>query len=332
MATDMEWTDPSEAGRFVRARKIPAWSVSLAVHIALLVLLGVLIRPGVPKGLPSGDRPGGIVLAQVKAEQTEYVSPEAAPDAAAAAAAAPSADDVPPEATSGIDMPAPLATLAAPSGIQVGQADASGVGRPTLGDFSNSSGKQAGASIRQTPRFSGPVARLKLFGSGFAEGNSFVFVIDRSKSMGNDGLGVLAQAKLELTEALSALDRRHKFQIVAYHHDRVYLDRAAGLLPATDQNKARVSEFFEGLAAFGGTNHELAVFAALGMKPDVVFLLTDGGSPGLNRGQLEQIITIAKRMHTTIHCIQFGFSTAPDRSFMLELARRTGGSYRYIQR
>ncbi len=328
------WTllSPQDGRAYVRARKVPAWTISLLFHVLLLVILGVLLRPAVPKGLPSGDRPGGIVLAEVTAEKTEYVQPEAAPEASSAeSAASPDASDAPPEAVAGIEMPEPVATLSAPAGIQIGQADATGVGRPVIGSRTPSDGTGAHAAIRSAPRFSGPAAKLSVFGSGFAEGNSFVFVIDRSKSMGSDGLAVLSQAKEELADALRALDARHKFQVVAYHHERVYLDRA-GLLRASTENKERVAGFFDGLAAFGGTNHELAVYAALGMRPDVIFLLTDGGSPGLNQGQIDQAVSTAKRMNTAIHCIQFGFGVAPDETFMRELARRTGGSYRYIQR
>ncbi|HHM12370.1 MAG TPA: VWA domain-containing protein [Planctomycetaceae bacterium] len=327
-ATGIDWNRGSQ---FVRARRRPAWLVSLAVHVCLLVLLGLVLRPAIPKGLPSGDRPGGIVLAQTDQKEVRYVEPEGVPDAATSApATSPDVADLPAEAMAGIDLPSPLDAPSAPSGVQIGQADASGVGRPTLGEHSRATGSGPKASLRPTPRFSGPTAKLSVFGSGYAEGNSFVFVIDRSKSMGSDGLGVLSQAKTELMQALETLDERHKFQVVAYHHDRVYLDRA-GLLPATPDNRQRVAGFFDGLAAFGGTDHELALFAALGMKPDVIFLLTDGGSPGLTPGQLADIVRTANRMQTTIHCIQFGFGPAPEKSFMLDLARKTGGSYRYVQ-
>jgi hypothetical protein len=40
----------------------------------------------------------------------------------------------------------------------------------------------------------GPTAQLSLFGSANAEGRSFVFVIDRSNSMGGEGLGAITNA------------------------------------------------------------------------------------------------------------------------------------------
>jgi hypothetical protein len=175
----------------------------------------------------------------------------------------------------------------------------------------------------------GPVTNVSLFGSAPATGRTFVFVIDRSNSMGGDGLGALALAEREFQIALRALEPTHRFQIVAYHHKRVFFgDRE--LLPATDAHKQRVSQFMRGLAAFGGTDHLMALTAALSFDPDVVFLLTDGGDPRLTKAHLTQVRRRAGRT-TTIHCIQFGFGPLQDDDpFMRRLARENGGSYQYV--
>ncbi len=123
---------------------------------------------------------------------------------------------------------------------------------------------------------------VSLFGSAPATGRSFVFVVDRSNSMGGEGLGALALAEREFNRALTALEPTHKFQIVAYHHNRVFFGERE-LVAATDANKRRVSQFMRGLAAFGGTDHLMALTAALSFDPDVVFLLTDGGDPRLTK-------------------------------------------------
>ena len=316
----------------IQRRRFPAVSVSVLVHVVLFVLVGWLYRPAVPKGLPETDRTGGIVLARATQEDVEYVDPNdvVTPMQPAAAADAADAAEPPAEAMAGPALPEVDASVGPGPNVEIGEAE-TGTGRTVFLGPQREAKRGARGNIRMPPRFRGPTTGVSIFGSGRAEGNSFVFVIDRSKSMGSDGLDALRRAKTELTGALKGLDQRHKFQIIAYHHERNYLDRA-GLLRATDANKASVPAFFDNLAAYGGTNHELALIAALHLKTDVVFLLTDGGSPGLSPSQYDDIVAMARRMRTTIHCIEFGQGPSPSSSFMARLARDTGGSYRYVAR
>ena len=175
----------------------------------------------------------------------------------------------------------------------------------------------------------GPVGEVSLFGSEPAQGRSFVFVIDRSKSMGGKGLNALVAAQHQLQAALAGLVETHRFQIVAYHHKRVYFHPTA-LVRVTSGNEARVNEFFGNLLAVGGTDHAQAVLSGLRFKPDVLFLLTDGGYPDINAGQLSQIRRRASG-RTTIHTIQFGLGQlSAEPSFMQRLAKQNGGHFHYV--
>ena len=317
-----------------RPHRFPAGLASCVVHVVLLVLLGWWYRPPAPRGLPDHDRPGGIVLAQVTPEdRIEYVDPAEAfdgPPLSAEASSQPIGGETPPpEAGGGPALPEVAGTDGAQPSVEIGSVEARSGGAFALAAPKRGGGPARG-EIRLPRRFQGPTAGLSLFGSGRAVGHSFVFLIDRSKSMGEEGYGALRRAKGELLRALANLDQRHKFQVIAYHHERTYLTDEKRLLPATQDAKARVGPFFDHLAAFGGTNHELALVAALHLKPDVVFLLTDGDSPGLSPAEQDTIVGMARRMGTTIHCIQFGPPGTPPESFMPELAHRTGGSYRYV--
>jgi hypothetical protein len=72
--------------------------------------------------------------------------------------------------------------------------------------------------------------------------------------------------------------------------------------------------------------------AALRLKPDVIFLLTDGGDPHLRPGQIS-FLTDQAAGQTSIHCLQFGTGTAdaiPADHFLRRLAAETGGSYGFI--
>jgi hypothetical protein len=174
----------------------------------------------------------------------------------------------------------------------------------------------------------GDPATIHLFGSGGMTGRKFVFVIDRSKSMGNEGLGVLDRAQSELQRALSRLTADHQFQIVAYHHQTSTLEPRA-LQSASAENRQKVAEFIQTLAAFGGTEHESGLIAGLAFKPDIVVLITDGGLPEMNAAQLATIRRMAGKT-TQIHCLQFGNGPGPSDSFMMTLAAENQGTYKYI--
>jgi hypothetical protein len=324
--------------------KMPAWGLSVIVHIVAVVLLGLFVRTP-PRGITeSAERGVSLVLAsRSSAGKTEYLD-EAQDDEMVredASQQQESAETAPPALPPQSAPP----SLALPQLQLPGPADATGpaseglVQSPSLrvagrkpmfpGTIDHEALAAEAARIRgRIP--SGPTAEVSLFGSAPAVGRSFIFLIDRSHSMGGEGLGVLAEAEKELVRALSNLQPVHKFQILAYHHKPVYFSDQ-GLVPATPENLRRVSKFFGGLAAFGSTRHDIALLAALREEPDVVFLLTDGGDPVPNPADMQEIRKRAGG-RTTIHCLQFGFGVLQERdSFMQRLAADTGGSFGYVQ-
>lgn len=180
---------------------------------------------------------------------------------------------------------------------------------------------------RSAPK--GDPANTQIFGSGNLSGRQFVFVIDRSKSMGGSGLGVLDMARNELSGALESLEDHHQFQVIAYHRSTVMIGERK-LLFATDENKRRAPSFIQSLVAFGATRHDNGLTAALTFQPDVVVLMTDGGLPELNNGEIQAMAQMAGG-RTEIHCVQFGSGANQERdNFMMRLATETDGSYRYI--
>ena len=146
--------------------------------------------------------------------------------------------------------------------------------------------------------------------------------------MGGGGLGAIEAAAKELAGCIDRLEESHKFQVIAYNQKPLYLT-GRELLPATDGNKKQLIEFVKNLPAFGATEHEVGIFAALKLKPDVIFLFTDGGDPHLSTGQLRAIQDAAKG--TAIHSLHFGSGPRGDeRSFLQTLAEKNSGSYVYI--
>jgi hypothetical protein len=165
-----------------------------------------------------------------------------------------------------------------------------------------------------------------------AKGGKFVYVLDRSGSMGIDGGRPLAAVKAELLRSLEKLDTVHQFQIVFYNErPRVFnpTGTPGRLAFGTAQNKAEVRRFVESVTADGGTDHEEAVLTAVRMHPDVIFFLTDGDDPKLNARQLARIDRLGPGI--TIHTIEFGTGAKRDPgSFMVKLARQSGGRHVYI--
>jgi hypothetical protein len=327
-------------------RRIPAWLLSLALHLAV-VLVGSLLVRGSQLPAPNDEmaRPAAIVLAKLtESTKASYFMPEdlgqgesnALAAMATSSAALPGFEDTLPTA----DSP-PLSTIArlpqlpvplAPSGemIVLSPQSSRSKGKPvshlTLADKAAILAEDAARPRAQ--KTTGPTAKLSLFGSQEAEGRSFVFLIDRSQSMGGEGLGAIEAAAGELANSVAALQESHKFQVIAYNQKPLYLT-ARELLPATAGNKQQLIEFVKSLPAFGATEHEVGIFAALKLKPDAIFLLTDGGDPMLNRGQLKSIRAAAKG--TAIHCLHFGSGPqGGERSFLQTLAEYTGGGYLYI--
>jgi hypothetical protein len=175
----------------------------------------------------------------------------------------------------------------------------------------------------------GNATSISVFGSGNLTGRDFVFVLDRSNSMGSSGLGVIQASRKELSAAIAQLEPNHQFQIVAYHHGTSTMN-GRRMLAANEQNKAGVADFIAGLASYGGTAHENGLIAAIAFRPDVIVLLTDGGLPGLNDGQLQMLKQLTDSK-TQIHCVQFGSGPLQkSNNFMMRLAAQNNGGYKYV--
>ncbi len=181
----------------------------------------------------------------------------------------------------------------------------------------------------ESQRPAGPATSIRVFGSGNLTGRKFVFLIDRSRSMGDQGLGVLKKARTELVAAIDELENHHEFQIVAYH-DRTATIARRELLPATDENKRLVPDYMANLVAYGGTNHQNGIYAALAFNPDVIVMLSDGGLPELHEGHLDAIRkSVGGR--TQIHTFQFGSGPLQrEGDFLKQLAEQNSGTWRYI--
>ncbi len=221
------------------------------------------------------------------------------------------------------------ACLAFVFGLSVGVQAEEPTKKPSEKEVSPQKGLE-GLGFSIAPKEGGK-ARTSLFGL-VGEGYKFVFVIDRSGSMGEEGRNSLRAVKAELIESLKNLDSVHQFQLIFYNQRPVLMNpagRPGRLAFGTDENKRRAARFLDSIKANGGTNHEAALKMAVRMQPDVIFLMTDADEPIIEPAQLAKIRHMAAGI--VINAIEFGPGQKPaERSFLADLARQNGGGYTYI--
>lgn len=314
--------------------RYPAWLFSVLLHALLLPLVVLMFAPSPSKGLGDGGGESETIrdVSIVIARTSKY---EAVQDAVTnSRAATEQQPSLPDQSTAAMQLPdVELPTADSRPRAEVGTPSFSARGNPQMTaseDFSSSILAEE-SRLRQARAAMGDAVNVALFGGPNAKGRSFVFVVDRSKSMGRSGLDALNALSVELETALAHLEPEHRFTVIAYHHEPYYLD-GRKLLNATDENKQKIAQFFRRLAAFGQTDHELGLKAALYLNPDVVYLLTDGGLPALDKPQRDLIAREARRSGTSIHSVHFGRRAEPKADHFLRLlAKENGGSYCYVR-
>jgi hypothetical protein len=183
------------------------------------------------------------------------------------------------------------------------------------------------------------------------ESDSVVFVVDRSASMslpvepfvGLDGNVIqnatrLDYVKTELKRSISALPSHYSFNIVIYDE---CVDRWQGVRQmATDTNKARANAWIDEIVPWGWTNTGGAASLALNDNENqVVLVLSDGAPNFLDCAQStvadfethRRVIRAANNQSAVIHT--FGIGLDPEtRTFLAEVARENGGTFREIGR
>jgi hypothetical protein len=100
---------------------------------------------------------------------------------------------------------------------------------------------------------------------------------------------------------------------------------ATALLPATSENVSLAWQWVQQAQCGGGTNPLPALLLALDLKPDTIYLLTDGKFPG----QVYMAATQAPAGHRTpIYTIAFASKKAE--RLLQAIANDTGGGYRFV--
>ncbi len=215
-------------------------------------------------------------------------------------------------------LPSAEASRRALPGPQMGSGVLPGPGLGGGGGSGGGSGGGVGRGVGPGTEFFGARERAE----------SFAYVVDSSGSMASRGS--LDVAKREMWASLSQLPPDARFTIVFYNlHAIVFTDPQGrkGLMPATAANKARARAQMASIVPDGGTDHLTALRAALALRPEVIFFLTDADL--MTESDVVEIRSMAR--NTRIQAVEFGRGANLGGSGPLrKLTTLTGGSYRYI--
>jgi hypothetical protein len=168
--------------------------------------------------------------------------------------------------------------------------------------------------------------KAKFFGLG-AAGKRIVFVVDASASMNRPYVGEaktrFGQMKLELARSIQGLSEDQQFFIIFFNEHPIPMP-ADGMESAYPQNQQRFLEWIAQVPASGLTDPRPALTMALNLRPDVVYLLTDGTFPRDVQGDLHAL----RQSVVEVNTIAFGDPRAE--KSLKPLATNNGGRYAFV--
>ncbi|MCA9080844.1 MAG: VWA domain-containing protein [Planctomycetaceae bacterium] len=158
-------------------------------------------------------------------------------------------------------------------------------------------------------------------------GDKTVFVVDASRSMHHPHPGPartrFKRVKLELVRTIGQMQPEQQFFLIFFNDQAVPMP-ASQMVSATPGARQMYLNWMVGVDADGKTNPVQALLIAMQLKPDTIYLLTDGDIPY----KVAQVVREANVHHTSIHTIGFGDDAGEQ--VLREIAEQSGGTYRYI--
>jgi len=160
------------------------------------------------------------------------------------------------------------------------------------------------------------------FGEGGEKNHkNIVYIIDRSGSMTD----TIMYVKHELKKSIGSMDLSQKFYIVFYSSGPSVGMSSGKLVPAIEQNKELAYGFIDSMIPRGQTDPSDALKKAFQMSPDIIHLLTDGD---FDQSIISLIDNYNKDKKIPINTYCFVYTTGE--YVLQEIARKNGGSYKYI--
>ena len=159
------------------------------------------------------------------------------------------------------------------------------------------------------------------------KGASVVFVVDASGSMNFPHPGPaktrFGRVKIELVKTIQKMTESERFFMIFFNQVAIPMP-ANRLVEATPMNQKRYLNWMVPGRAEGDTEPEAALLAALSLRPEVIYFLTDGRF----KYKVVENVTKANRSRVLINTLCFGNDDGE--KFLRQLADLNGGVYRFI--
>ncbi|HET6442147.1 MAG TPA: VWA domain-containing protein [Phycisphaerae bacterium] len=166
------------------------------------------------------------------------------------------------------------------------------------------------------------VRRPGFFGVGAADGpGKIVYVLDRSGSMTDS----MDYVKFEVKQAIGELGEANEFHVIFYSSGPPVEMPTRRLVEATERNKQLAFEFIDGVIPQGKTDPSKALERAFAVKPERIYLLTDGE---FDRAIIDLVKRLNPDKQVAVHTIGFLYKLSEE--VLKEVARENGGEYRFV--
>jgi hypothetical protein len=126
---------------------------------------------------------------------------------------------------------------------------------------------------------------------------------------------------MEVRRSVLALQAPQQFEVIFYNEGSTPMPGGPQPRPADNQNKSQLVAWLRMVDPDGGTDPRSALRQALSLRPEAVFLLSDGEFP---KGTAE-IVAGINPQRIPIHCVDLSGGEGGDH--LRRIARESGGQY-----
>jgi len=181
--------------------------------------------------------------------------------------------------------------------------------------------KPVEAPAAPAPQVSKPPEKPAEFFGVAAAGAKIVYIVDRSGSM-TDSIDYVKKA---LKKSIGELTEDKWFHVIFYSSGPPVEMPTRRLVEATERNKKLAFEFVDAVIAQGETDPSKALKRAFELKPDAIYLLTDGEFDKLVVGVVKGLNAGGK---AKVHTIAFLYRTGEE--VLKQIAADNGGEYKFV--
>ena len=321
--TDRSKRNPKTKGRLSLWRRRPALTISLGFHSVLILMMSFmgfaitepdnfLLWASTPPNEPIDEFQDLEIESQLELEELETPLPTQLEDSGMASLGEVATDSLLPD-----------------------HAELGPIAGDSIGDWGSMFGEE-GSGLDELG--SGQGNALTSFFGTKSNARRVVFVIDNTGSMRRGGLETVI---VEMTKTVEQLDRRQEFYVL-FFGDQVYplfFPRSINeFVRPTKENKQKLRQWLDTVEFCTGGVWQLtqALEAAYKLRPDVVYLLTDGRHWDMVRADykveaVRNLRSVANPQGIPVHTLGMGCETDLERDNLFQVARANGGTFREVK-